>query len=194
MRSTAAVALVMAAALASCSKPTPGRSNAATASGANGAATASTSAPAPSGAGSGAVATALNPGQWETAIEMKMAGLPANAPPEAAKAMQGMKTVTRLCLTPEKAAKPSGDLFSGKPQEGCSHQEFAVTGGRLHGALTCKGASGATSTITMDGQYGGDSFDVTMTMTGNEGGRSATYQTHSVGHRIAPTCSGAKDD
>jgi hypothetical protein len=182
----------MVAALASCSKPTPGRSNAAASGPANGAASASASAP--SGGGTGTVVSPLNPGQWETAIEMKMSGLPTNLPPEAAKAMQGMKTVTRHCLTPEKAAKPSGDLFSGKPEKGCSHQEFSLTGGRLHGALTCKGAEGATSTMTMDGQYGGDSFDVTMTMTGDQGGRAITYQTHSVGHRIAPTCSGAKDD
>jgi|GEM_PF-4530762 len=212
MRKIGFVALGMAAALAGCSKPTPGHGNAASGgamangsaangagsnvSGANGAAAnGATAAASAAGGGTATMASALNPGEWETAIEMKMTGLPANMPPEAAKAMQGMKTVTRHCLTPEKAAKPTGDLFSGKPAQGCSNREFSVSGGRLHGQISCKSPQGTNSTMTMDGQYGGDSFDVTMTMTGEQGGRSMTWQSHSVGHRVAPTCSAAaKDD
>ena len=193
MRTTGLVALGMIAALAACSKPTPGRSNAA-ASGANGTASASASAGTPGG-GAMSMASALNPGEWETAVEMKMTGLPANMPPEAAKAMQGMKTVTRHCLTPEKAAKPTGDLFSGKAEQGCTNRQFSATGGRLHGEISCKSPQGVNSTMVMDGQYGGDSFDVTMTVSGEQGGRSMSWQSHSVGRRIAPTCSpGSKDD
>ena len=197
MRKTGWIALGAVAALAACSKPTPGHDNAAAGGPAANAAAANVATATPSAAPGGAAATmagALNPGEWETAIEMKMTGLPANVPPEAAKAMQGMKTVTRHCLTPEKAAKPSGDLF-GKPAQGCSNQQFSLTGGHLHGQVSCKSPQGTNSTMTMDGQYGGDSFDMTMTMTGEQAGRSMTWQSHSVGHRVAPSCSAAtKDD
>jgi hypothetical protein len=189
MRKIGMVALALVAALAACSKPTPGRSDKA---GANGSATA---AAAGSSGSATAVSSPLNPGEWETAVEMKMTGLPANLPPEAAKALRGAKMVTRHCLTPEKASRPTGDLFSGKAQEGCSRQDVSMTGGRLHGTLICKDPRGATSTMTMDGSYGGVSFDVRMTLSGEHQGQTMGWESHSVGHRIAPSCSaGTKED
>jgi hypothetical protein len=193
MRRRGWIALTMVATLAACSKPTPGRSD--NAAGANGAAAdgnaAAGNTAAPAGGSAPAATAQLNPGEWETAVEMKMTGMP----PEVAKAMAGQKIVTRHCLTPEKAAKPSGDLFSGKPQQGCERKDWAMSGGRVHGALACKDPRGGSSTVTMDGQYGGDSFDVRMSFAGEQGGRSITWESHSVGRRVAPACSAAtKDD
>lgn len=184
------IAAAMVAALASCSKPTPGRSDKSGGNAVRGNAAATAPATASSAGTPGR--NPLNPGEWETSVEVKMAGLPANLPPEAAKAMHGMKMVTRHCLTPEEAAKPSGDVFSGKDQKNCTRQDWTMSGGRLHGALVCKGSgSGTTTTMALDGQYGGDSFDVTMVMTGDHGGQSMHMESHSVGRRVADVCSAA---
>jgi hypothetical protein len=139
-------------------------------------------------------AARLNPGEWETVSEITMAGLPANMPPSVANMMKGTKVTTRHCLTPEQAQRPSGDLFSGKHQENCTRQGFTMNGGRLQGSMTCKDPRGAESTVTMDGQYGGDSFDVTMKMTAAHEGQGMTWSSHTKGHRIGACPAGGKTE
>jgi hypothetical protein len=153
-------------------------------------------ATAQSGAAAAAGNIQLNPGEWETTSEMQMAGL-GNVPPEAAQAMKGLsrKTTTRHCLTPERARNPGGEMFSGKQQEGCSKQGFTFAGGRVQGSMTCKDPRGMSSTVTMDGQYGGDNFDVTMKMTASGEGRNMTWSAHTIGRRVGACPAGAdKDD
>jgi hypothetical protein len=155
---------------------------------------ASASAAAPSGAAAGNIQ--LNPGEWETTSQMQMEGL-GNLPPQAAQAMKGLSrtTTTRHCLTPERARNPGGEMFSGKQQEGCSKQGFTFAGGRVQGSMTCKDPRGMASTVTMDGQYGGDNFDVTMKMTASGEGRNMTWSAHTIGRRIGACPAGAdKDD
>ena len=164
--------------------------------GGNGAATGNAAAPAASAsagsanagsADSSAVASGdvqLNPGEWETVADLTISGL-GNLPPEAARVMKGLshRVTNRQCLTPEKAKRPTGDLFSGK-QEGCTREGFTLAGGRVKGTMVCKDPRGMASTVTMDGQYGGDSFDVTMNVTASNEGRSMVWRSHSVGRRI----------
>jgi hypothetical protein len=185
--------LGLALALGACGKSGSQASGNAAASGNS--ASASASAGTQSG-GTAAGNIQLNPGEWETTSQIAMSGL-GNLPPQAAQAMKGLsqKVTTRHCLTPERARNPGGDLFSGKQQEGCSRQGFTFAGGRVQGSMTCKDPRGMASTVTMDGQYGGDSFDVTMKMTASGEGRGMTWSSHTIGRRVGACPAGAdKED
>jgi hypothetical protein len=188
--------LGLALALGGCGKSGSQASGNGAAAGNAAAPAASASAEAQGGGTAAAGAVQLNPGEWETTSQMTMTGL-GNLPPEAARAMKGLsqKVTTRHCLTPERARNPGGDLFSGKHQEGCSRQGFVFAGGRVQGSMTCKDPRGMASTVTMDGQYSGDSFDVTMKMTASGEGRGMTWNAHTIGRRIGACPAGAdKED
>jgi hypothetical protein len=188
------IGLGLVLALGACGKSGSQSGGNTAAAGNSAAPSASASAAAPSGSAAGNIQ--LNPGEWETASEMVVTGL-GNLPPQAAQAMKGLsrKTTTRHCLTPERARNPGGDLFSGKQQEGCSRQGFTFAGGRVQGSMTCKDPRGMASTVTMDGQYGSDSFDVTMKMTASGEGRAMTWNAHTIGRRVgACPAGGDKDD
>ncbi|MEA3037703.1 MAG: hypothetical protein QOE79_216 [Sphingomonadales bacterium] len=190
------VGLGLALALGACGKGGGSASGNAAATGNAAAPSASASAAAPGGSPAAAGNVHLNPGEWETTAEINFGGL-GNMPPQAAQAMKALnrKVTSRQCLTPEKAQRPTGDLFSGKHQEGCTREGFTFAGGRVNGTMTCKDPRGMASTMTMDGQYGGDSFDVTMKVAASGEGRSMTWSSHSVGRRIGPCAPGAdKED
>ena len=174
MRTTALVTMAAVLALGACSKPTPGSA----AKDGNG------TAPAP--AASSAEVT-LNPGEWETVSETQIAGL-ANLPPEVARRMKDHKVTSRQCLTPEKAAHPGADVFSDKNNKACTNN-ITMAGGRVQGTLTCKDPQGMASTMTIDGRYGGDSFEMTMKMNSARAGQEMTMTSHSVGRRVGP-CTG----
>ncbi|MEA2999310.1 MAG: hypothetical protein QOH04_2206 [Sphingomonadales bacterium] len=145
---------------------------------------ASASAPAVGG-------SKLRPGLYETAMEMKVAGLP----PQVAQAMQHTKMTSRSCVTPEEANRPSGELFSGNKAEGCEAKDLAYEGGRIHGTMTCApkhGVEGSTS-ITMDGSYGGESFDIRTKVVTAAQGRTMTMEGHTVGRRIGDCPAGGKE-
>ncbi len=127
------------------------------------------------------VALKLNPGLWETSVDMTMTGLPANV----AAMMKGAKLTTRSCITEEQANRPSGEIFSGKQEKGCTYSDYDVSGGSIHGKMSCDGSSGRGPTsMVMDGHYGGDSFDVTMRVDTKEAGQSVAMATHTVGRRV----------
>jgi hypothetical protein len=201
MRNRNLAALVGIAALAACGKPTPGRSDNAVANGtgANAAASNGTGTAAAAAAGTAALpavaaGATLNPGEWETVVETAVTGLPPNMPPEAAARMKGQRIASRHCLTPERAAHPGGDFFSGKPVPGCVNN-MHMTGGRVAGEMTCKDPRGETSTFAIDGTYGGDNFEAMMKAKMTRGGQAMTMTSHTVGHRLAAACSAAtKDD
>jgi hypothetical protein len=137
----------------------------------------------------------LNPGEWETAADLTISGL-GDLPPEVARAMKGLnrRITSRQCLTPEKAQRPTGDLFAGKRQ-GCNREGFTLAGGQVKGTMVCKDARGMTSTVTMDGQYGGDGFDVKMKVVASGEGHNMVWSSHSVGRRIgACPAGGDKED
>jgi hypothetical protein len=197
MRKTNLIAMAAIAMLASCSKPTPARSDngasANVAAASNAASTSGAAAAPASAAPVQSAAVTLNPGEWETVSETAMTGLPPNMPPEAAARMKAQKIATRHCLSPERAAHPGGDFFSGKPANGCVNNIHMV-GGRVQGDMTCKDPRGATSTFTMDGNYGGDGFEATMKAVMARNGQSMTMTSHTVGRRVAATCSAASKD
>lgn len=181
MNTKALIIMTAALAIGACSKPTPGTA----AKDGNGAASSANAAgTATASAGSD---VQLNPGEWETAVEMSATGLP----PSVAAAMKGTKAVHRSCITPEQARRPSGDMFSGKKDKNCTYEGFQASGGTLKGTVVCKAEGGdGTTRMTMDGHYGGDSFDVAMNMSTTGGPVSGMeMKTRTVGHRVGP-CTG----
>ena len=168
MRKIACAALGLVVTLAACSKPNEQASGNEAGKPANG------SAPAP-------VALKLNPGLWETTVAMEMSGVPANA----AAFMKGTKLTTRSCITEEQASRPSGEIFSGKQRNGCTYSDYSVSGGHIHGRMSCTGATGHDAmAMVMDGSYGGDSFDVSMKVDTKAAGQSVAIGTHTIGRRI----------
>ena len=186
MRKTISVTLLAAAAaLAGCSKPTPG----------NGAASGYSAAPAGTNGTAAAAAGAapsktelkLNPGLWETTIEMSMAGMPESV----ASAMKGTKISTRTCITPEQASKPSGEVFSGKKDKNCTYTDYNVGNGAIRGTIVCTGGAQGKTTMAMDGHYSGDSFDLAMKMasSGGPSGSGMQMETRTSGRRVG-ACTG----
>jgi hypothetical protein len=136
------------------------------------------------GASAGSVSLGLNPGEWERTIEVKMAG--AGIPGQAG--INQSKT-DRDCITPEEAKKPTSEIFGGQNQGDCKHTEFSAEGGVIHAVMTCKGAKGAGNvTITADGQYGADNFDLRSKMISDAAGAEMTMESHIVGKRVGDTC------
>lgn len=175
MRNSTVVAAAGLFALAACGGGDKGASgNSAASPPTHGSASASGGAAAGGGA-------KLSPGLYETVAEMKIAGLPENM----AKAMEGSQEKRRQCITPEEAAKGSGDLFSGK-DENCQQKDVVFAGGRIHGTLTCRSKDGGegSSTVTIDGSYSSTSYDVTSHMTIQAAGKPMTMDAHLVGRRI----------
>jgi hypothetical protein len=134
----------------------------------------------------------LKPGLYETSVEMKVSGLPANM----AKAMEANKTNGKTCVTEEEANRPTGDLFAGEKHAGCEAKDSQFGNGRIHGTLTCSGkANGGqgTTTITMDGTYGSDHYDVNTKMTTTAQGSAMTMEGHMVGRRVGDCPADMKD-
>ena len=144
-------------------------------------------------AGSGAPGVKMQPGEWETTVETVKVEAP-NMPKEVIGMIGGQQKMTmRSCVTPEQAAEPSGDLFRGKKDGNCTYQNFSVSGGKVKGTMTCSGGDmpGSVS-LEMDGQYGGDSYDVSQKMTTTGQGMSMKIETHVTGRRIGDCPAGAQ--
>jgi hypothetical protein len=136
-----------------------------------------------------AAAVRLNPGQWEMIVESSAMTGP-SMPAEVAKMMKGMKVTTRECITPQEAERPTSNTFGGKSQGDCKQTEFSLAGGKLHAVMTCSGARGGGGTsITSDGAYGGDSFDVRSKMETDGGQGRMTMESHVTGRRVGE-CTG----
>src|SRR5690242_20189319 len=112
MRTSLCLASAMALALAACGSGDKGDKEAA----ANQA--------EDSGAGrEAAQAMRLTPGQWEMTTEMKAPEMP-NMP--AGMKVDMPKFTGRMCITPEQAAKPGGDVFSGKTDGNCTYKDYSA--------------------------------------------------------------------
>lgn len=138
-------------------------------------------------------AVKLKPGQWESTVEiLSVDG--AGMPPAALAMMKGHKTTSRSCITPEQAERPNAALLAGRKDNRCSYQDWSMAGGRMHGTITCAGEGGrGKMTMTMDGSYGADSYDVStqMASAGMPGGMSMTMKSHSTSKRIGDCPAGA---
>lgn len=116
----------------------------------------------------GGTASFVNPGKWRSTVtieEMTMPGMP----PEMAAQMKGFAGRTEThesCLSADEAKRPKEDFFSGG--KNCRYDNFSMGNGRIDAVMKCK-EDGATHTMTMNGTYSGDTYDMRMAMRSDAG-------------------------
>ena len=114
----------------------------------------------------------VSPGRWQTTMTIDDMTMP-NTPPQVAaqmKAHMGTGRSFTSCLTPEEAKRPREDFFA-KGAGNCRYDRFALGNGKIDAALSCA-EDGATRTMTMNGTYSPDSYQMAMTSQGGGAGRS----------------------
>ena len=139
----------------------------------------------------------LKAGQWEgrfTVQDIDLSNMP-GAPAGMKDQMKSMMSQTSLkyCVTPEEAANPSGEMFSGQENKDCTYQGFAVSGGSVKGQVSCK-ADGGTMQASMSGTYGQEAYsmDMDMKMAGGPNGAAMAMKARSEGKWIGPDCTKAE--
>ncbi len=111
----------------------------------------------------------VNPGKWESKVtfeEMTMPGMPKEVAAQM-KGFAGRVETQQSCLTPEEAKKPKEDFFAGE-NKNCRYERFDMGGGRINAVMKCA-EEGMTHTMTMQGNYTPDTYNMRMAMTA-EGG------------------------
>jgi hypothetical protein len=171
MRTTPLIVATAALALAACGEKTS--STTITTNSATGTVTSTGDAP-PSAAAMG-----LEPGKWETRIEvtdLKMSGMPAGMTiPKPA------PITATTCMTPEQASKGPGNLLK-QVKGDCTINSSTYAGGRIAMEMNCKLPTGTMATKTT-GTYTATSMssDAEVSMTGKT---SMTQKVHSEAHRV----------
>ncbi len=106
----------------------------------------------------------LRPGRWETTTlitDMAIAGLPASA----LEAATGTRTTTTNCVTPEQAAKPDPQVFTGRKDADCTYQRFSLANAKIDAAMTCRPPKlPGTLALTLSGNHSPSAFAMGMTM------------------------------
>jgi len=111
----------------------------------------------------------VRPGKWESRVQIEEFDLP-GAPAEAKTAMRSMydrAMVSESCLTPENAKRPKEDFFAGKDKN-CRYDHFTMGDGKIDAAMKCTG-EGMAQTMTMQGSYSPDAYQMRMSMKADAG-------------------------
>jgi hypothetical protein len=140
----------------------------------------------------GGEAVRLEPGEWEIATQLvtedggpkgfaaAMAGK--GTEEEIAKGIvAGMRSVKRMCMTPEKAA----ELFAEDPGKGCKREGEGWRNGRIATKVSCTQTDAPqTSVHEVSGSYSARSFDVTQRLSETSDGEMTTIATRDTGRRL----------
>jgi hypothetical protein len=174
-------------ALAACGKSGPAGGN-------DTAAAANASTGAPSSAPASGVRTAalhVQPGEWEVTEETLDAS---GTGPAAAylQRMKGRKRVSQECITPEEANRPI--IFSQNHDNDCDYSHMTFGGGTIKGSISCNDPHNRGSvTMTMDGHYSAQSYEMTTSVQMNMRGASTRIDAHRVAHRVGDCPAGGED-
>jgi len=135
----------------------------------------------------------IEPGKWQTKINVLDVDIPGMPPQVAQQMKQTMANVQGhsydTCLTEADVKRPKEDFFAGKNND-CRYDHFTMSGGKIDAALRCEAKSSGTMNMTINGTYSRDSYEATMAMDmsgGPKGGMK--MRSHSESHRIG-ACSG----
>lgn len=127
------------------------------------------------------------PGRWETTMKLESIDMP-GMPPEARAMMEKQLGSRKLvtCLSPEEAARPNAEFFSGERarKAGCKYDNFTMGDGKLDAIMSCAGAEG-TMKMTLAGTYGAEDYEVhansTMSAPGGSMNQAMTMTAHRTG-------------
>lgn len=119
--------------------------------------------------GGGAAGVTLQPGQWETTMQVDAAAMPDLPPGVTPPAMPPM--TTRICITPEQAANPGAEAMAGNAQQpaGCRTENFSFANGRISGTSICN-TGGVEARTTISGQFTPTTYEMTMQTATETGG------------------------
>lgn len=90
----------------------------------------------------------LKPGQWETTIQMQMAGMPQLTAEQITQMKQlgiempflnGQPTVMQQCITPEQASLQKPIEPSANPDDQCTIRNYKKSGKTVSGDMVCNG-------------------------------------------------------
>ncbi len=129
------------------------------------------------------------PGRWEATVKINhidMPGMSPNMLEAMQRAMTGAPMAT--CLTPEQAAKPAAEFFSGQ-HHACTYDSFTMAGGQLNAVMHCSGPS-LQMKMTMNGTYQEDSYDIHSTSTADLPGGKTLSQDTNVTSKWVGACTG----
>jgi hypothetical protein len=127
----------------------------------------------------------IEPGRWETSREIVRVEAP-GMPQEIVAGLRGRTDTAEQCITPDQAERPSANFLAGQQGSECSYRDFSMEGARLRGTAICSGGElQGTRTVTMDGVYRPDSYDVRVQVVATEiaDGASMTMEARQTGQR-----------
>jgi len=132
-------------------------------------------------------AVKIRAGQWENTFEFTEFDIPGvsdNMKDIIAGQMDKSFTTTS-CITQDEADQPDAEFFGGETNENCDYEEFDRTGNTLTLRMTCTTDNGGTAKVAMDGDFDGDSFEMSMasTISGTQAG-DVTMNGKITGRRI----------
>lgn len=90
----------------------------------------------------------MKPGQWETTVNMQMAGMPQLTAEQIAQMKQlgvdipflsGQPTIIQQCITPEQASLQKPIEPSANPNDQCSIKNYKKSGKTVSGEMLCNG-------------------------------------------------------
>jgi hypothetical protein len=132
------------------------------------------------------------PGRWETTVKIEHIDMPGMTPQMRDAIQRGMtsRQAMATCLTPEQAAHPGSDFFSGG-NHSCKYDSFTMAGGKLDAVMSCSGKM-MQMKLTMSGTYNETSYSVhSSTTTEMPGGKSMSQDMTSTSHRTGD-CTGTE--
>ncbi len=107
----------------------------------------------------------VRPGKWISTVTIQEMNIPGMPPEFAAKMKERMAAAREVesCLTPEQAKKPKEDFFAGVDKS-CRYDHFEMDGGKIDATMHCTHGQ-ATQTMTMNGAYSPDHYEMNMAST-----------------------------
>lgn len=139
---------------------------------------------ADAGGGGGAASVALQPGMWETTVEVTRMSM-GNVPNMPAGANPPMPPPTKVsyCLTAEQAAQPNANFLTGSGETGgCTYQDFNMAGGRITGTVTCENA-GTSMRSTLNGQFTPTGYEMNTQVQTTASGMTMDMETRTTARR-----------
>ena len=148
---------------------------------------------AAAGGGGSASGVSLQAGEWEMKTEVvnvTAEGLP----PGIAEGMKkSASATTKTCMTEEEAKGPKGDLFTGDKSGNCKSEGFSWANGKITGKTTCGDGTSGKTVMTMDGQYSGQSIDMTIKSQTDVAGRGISMEMRMSGRRVGECSAATKE-
>lgn len=135
----------------------------------------------------------FNPGRWDSTmkfVNMEMEGMPPEAKAMMSKIL-GKDRTFASCLTKEEAEKPDGKFF-GQADKRCKYDSFTMGGGKIDAKMTCNAEQG-TQTMTMQGSYTPDTYDMTMSISGAGPEGKAMSMEMQISAKHNGACTGKED-